>query len=123
MSFAEPSAFVFRLLLLAMAAYPAVPQQQSVASVKALRHFELASIKPSKPGAVVQDARVSFPPGRFEALNVTLYDVLQTLFGFSGSVQGGPKWAESDRYDIVAKADGESAPGERQQMVMALLED
>ncbi len=123
MNFRPPPAFAFRLLLLALAAYPAVPQQQSPAPVNAPRHFEVASIRPSKPGAVVQDARVSFQSSRFEALNVTLNNILQTVFGYSSSVQGGPKWAETDRYDIVAKAAGEVAPRERMQMVMALLED
>jgi hypothetical protein len=37
------------------------------------RQYEVASIKPS---AVVQDVRLNFDRGRFEALNVTLNDVL-----------------------------------------------
>jgi hypothetical protein len=106
----------FPLLLLAIAAHPAAHpatvQPQTQASLNAPRQFEVASIKPSKPGAAVQDARLNFVGGRFEALNVTLNDVLYSFCGFSGKVQGGPKWTESDRYDILAKFDGAIEPGE-----------
>jgi uncharacterized protein (TIGR03435 family) len=117
------SAWPARLLLLAVAALPAASQPQAQASLNAPRQFEVASVKPSKPGAAVQDARISFPPNRFEAVSVTLNDILLSMSGFSGKVQGGPKWTESERYDIVAKADGNIAPGQRNQIVMELLED
>jgi uncharacterized protein (TIGR03435 family) len=65
--------------------------------------------------------RINLPPGRIEALNITLYELLSYLF--TGHVKGGPKWAESDRYDIVGKADGEIKPSERGPMLRALLED
>jgi uncharacterized protein (TIGR03435 family) len=86
-------------------------------------HFEAVSIKPSKPGAVVQDMRINMPPGRMEAMNITVTELLAALSGFSGKVEGGPKWAESDRYDIIAKADGEFAPADANAMVMELLKD
>jgi uncharacterized protein (TIGR03435 family) len=124
MNFAASPARIFRrLLLLAATALPAASQPQTQASPNTRRQFEVASIKPSKPGAVVQDARISFPPGRFEAVNVTLNDILQMMSHFSGKVQGGPRWTESERYDIVAKTDGDIDPGQRGQIVMALLED
>jgi uncharacterized protein (TIGR03435 family) len=86
------------------------------------RPFEVASIKPSKPGAVMQDMRIAFPPGRMEAVNVTLNELLLSFSGFSGHVKGGPKWVDQDRYDIVAKADGEIMPDERGPMLTGLLE-
>ena len=58
-----------------------------------------------------------------EALNITLSEILLSFSGFTGIVRGGPKWAEADRYDISAKADGEIAPADRGPMVMAFLED
>lgn len=86
--------------------------------------FEVASIKPSSPNAVIQDARVSFQPGgRFEAANMTLKELLLSMAGFSGEVRGGPKWVESTRYTIVAKSDRDIALRERNDAVMALLED
>jgi uncharacterized protein (TIGR03435 family) len=120
---AWPTGAFRRLLLLAVVALPTASQPQTQAPLNVLRQFEVASIKLSKPGAVVQDARIAFPPSRFEAVNVTLNDILASMSGFMGKVQGGPKWTESERYDIVAKADGYFAPGQRNQMVMALLED
>ena len=83
--------------------------------------FDVASIKPSQPGASPQNASVAFPPGGFRALNMTLADLLYLLNGYTGRVDGGPEWTHSDRYDIVAKSDG-VVPGDmRQQAVMALL--
>jgi bla regulator protein blaR1 len=101
----------------------AAQNQTPVPVLNAHPHFEVASIKPSKTGAVMQDMRIAVPPSRFEAQNITLTELLASLSGFSGKVQGGPKWAESDRYDIVAKAEGEISPSERGQMIMTLLED
>jgi uncharacterized protein (TIGR03435 family) len=105
------------LLFLLVAALTPASQAQDV------RQFEAVSIKPSKPGAVIQDMRITLPPGRIEAVNITLNELLSSLTGFSGRVEGGPKWAESERYDIVAKANGEIAPSERNSMVIAMLED
>jgi hypothetical protein len=85
------------LLLLAIAAHTAALRAQTQASVNPTGRLEVASIKPSKPGAVVQDARLSFPPGRFEAINVTLNDLLYSLNGFTGRVEG----ARSGRNRIV----------------------
>jgi uncharacterized protein (TIGR03435 family) len=58
-----------------------------------------------------------------EAVNITLSEILLSFSGFAGIVRGGPKWSESDRYDISAKADGEIMPADRGPMTMALLED
>jgi uncharacterized protein (TIGR03435 family) len=87
------------------------------------RLFEVASIKLSRPRAVIQDMRITFPPSRMEAVNVTLSELLASFSGFQGKVEGGPKWAASDRYDISAKADGEITLLERGPMVLALLEE
>jgi uncharacterized protein (TIGR03435 family) len=110
-------------LVLVVMARVAVTQPQTQAEVKPAGRIEVSSIKPSKPGAVVQDARASFSPGRFEALNITLSEVLDAWSNYTGRVEGGPKWAQSDRYDIVAKSDGVIAPMERRQAVLALLQE
>jgi uncharacterized protein (TIGR03435 family) len=87
------------------------------------RQFDVVSIKPSKPDATMQDMRITFPPGRMEAVNITLSELLLSFSGFSGKVEGGPKWVTSERYDVIAKADGEIKGDERGPMLMALLED
>jgi uncharacterized protein (TIGR03435 family) len=90
--------------------------------------FEVASIKPNKSG----DGRVMLgfqPGGRFTATGVTLkmligqaYGVDQPLAPFQ--IVGGPDWIDRDRFDIVAKAEGDVAPGPNgpiPMMVRALL--
>ncbi len=87
------------------------------------RTFDVVSIKPARPDAAAQDMRINFPPGRMEALNITLSELLLSFSGFSGKVEGGPKWVTSQCFNIVAKAEGEISADERGPMVSALLED
>jgi len=82
--------------------------------------FEVASIKLSRPDATMADMRVAFPKARMEAVNITVKDLLLALSGFSGKVEGGPKWVDSDRYDISAKADRDFTGAERAQLIMGL---
>lgn len=109
----------FAVLWLLAAVVPAPSQTNASSS----RRFEVVSIKRSRPGATIQDMRIIFPPGRMEAVNITLNELLSSFSGFSGKVEGGPKWAESDRYDVIAKADGEFTSSDRGPMLTALLED
>src|SRR5690349_13814197 len=99
----------------------------SVASLHAQKDaFETASVKPSTPEETRRGAR-RLPGGRLEVYNMTLRqltriayesDTLQTPDQFVG----GPAWAETDRFNIVAKAEGDL--GNRvQAMLQSLLED
>jgi uncharacterized protein (TIGR03435 family) len=108
-------------LFLLVTAIPA-PSQKAEGNLSP-RRFDVVSIKRSGPDAVIQDMRITLPPGRIEALNITLSEMLLSFSGFSGKVEGGPKWVESERYDVIAKADGEITTAERGPMLMALLED
>jgi uncharacterized protein (TIGR03435 family) len=77
--------------------------------------FEAATVKPNKagPGAV----RLLFQPGgRFVATNVTLKMLIGAAYGTpqpipDSQLSGGPKWLDTDRFDVVAKAAGDPAPG------------
>src|SRR5512144_2779244 len=77
--------------------------------------FEVASVKPNKSG----DNRISIgmqPGGRFNATGVTLRMLVGIAYGTpqplpNSQIIGGPKWIESDRFDIVAKAEGDVVPG------------
>jgi len=113
----------FRLLALLALAHSATSQAPIQISPGTPREFDVASIRPSKPNAVAKDARMAFRTGRFEALNVTLHQLVDYISGFSGNVRGGPKWAELDRYDVVAKVEADVEPNERLRMVRALLEE
>jgi len=67
--------------------------------------FEAASVKQNKAGG-----------GRFRATNVSLKMLIGVAYGTPQplpdfQLAGGPKWLDSDRFDIVAKASGDPQPG------------
>jgi uncharacterized protein (TIGR03435 family) len=107
--------------------------------------FEAASIKPTKPGD--PNSKFQLTRGRLEVENIplrTLIGISRNLFppagvrqGFVGSdsernferdiIVGGPKWLDSDCFDIVAKTDDatlyspEQIPDHMATMLRALL--
>ena len=94
------------------------------------REFEVASIRPNNSGPPrVYGNRFTYSPsGRFTATNVTLVDVIVSGVYKTRRIQmrGGPGWIDSDRFDIVAKADtagGTITQEEWDLMIQALLED
>ena len=86
--------------------------------------FEVATIKPSAPGA----GRTSFAAkGRhFSANNATLVDLVEYAYGLhEQQILGAPDWAKQVRYDIAAEPDTEGQPSDeqRQHMYQKLLAD
>jgi len=83
--------------------------------------FEVASVKPNKGG----DQRVMLglqPGGRFTATNVPLRLLIRNAYRLQDfQVIGGPSWLSSDRFDIVAKAEGDPPQEQVQLMTQALL--
>jgi uncharacterized protein (TIGR03435 family) len=96
--------------------------------------FEVASIKPNKSG----DGRVMIggAPGsdRYTATNVTVRQLLQISYQIQPfQIEGGPKWLDTDHFDIVAKAPAQlqallgrgqapgTGPGPMQLMMRSLL--
>ena len=77
--------------------------------------FEAASVKPNKSG----DGRIALffqPGGRFVATGVTLKMLIGAAYGTPAPLPdyqliGGPDWIGSDRFDIIAKAEGDPQPG------------
>jgi uncharacterized protein (TIGR03435 family) len=69
--------------------------------------FEVASVRPSKPGAE-EDVGEFFSGGRYEAHGVPLFFMLTQAWDYRvpGDITGLPKWLtrDSPRFDIVAKA-------------------
>lgn len=84
--------------------------------------FEVAEVKPGKPDS---PSRADFSAsGRIEIVNWTLKDLMTYAWDLNDdSIADVPKWMETDRYDIIAKA----APGTLQDdlfpMLKALLMD
>jgi uncharacterized protein (TIGR03435 family) len=68
--------------------------------------FEVASVKPSIKGAP-EGGRV-LPGGRIEMLGNTMKDFIKFAWNIDDrdddALSGGPKWLDSDRFDIIAKA-------------------
>ena len=101
----------FALWLLALA-----PGAQSPA-------FEVASVKPNKSGDV-QALMYPQPGGHFTATNVTLRALIIGAHDLQDSqLSGGPDWLDRDRFDIVAKAEGDPSPNQFIAMLQTLLSD
>lgn len=118
------SRFPFRLMSVLLASLGLHAQGQAAA------RFEVATIRldPDCSGGT----REQQSPGRFGVLCVSLRDVIRVAYGSVEGpppgrlpeVLGGPRWIDSDRYDIVATAPDN--PGLDQMygpMTRTLLED
>ncbi|HEV1286066.1 MAG TPA: TIGR03435 family protein [Bryobacteraceae bacterium] len=81
--------------------------------------FEVASIKPSAPGQRGFSI-VPSPGGRLTMKNCTLKRLLAAAYHVQDfQVSGGPKWMDSDPWDIVAKAEG--SPNLTEHQLLELL--
>jgi len=84
--------------------------------------FEVASIKPS-PQVRMWSGFQPQPGGRFEAhatvkaMVAWAYDIREFY------VMGGPAWAGSDEFTIIAKADAAATPARMRQMLQTLLSE
>ena len=89
------------------------------------RTFDVASIKPNKSGS----NRVNLNPlpgGRFTAVNVSVMDLVAAAYGSGvpfprSGILNAPAWMSRDRFDIVAKADGNPTLDEVARMLRPLL--
>jgi uncharacterized protein (TIGR03435 family) len=79
--------------------------------------FEVATIKPSVPGATSRS--FSLRTRRFAAKNSTLADLFKFAYKVrSRQIEGAPAWFEETRFDIAAEPDAEGQPSEDQYRVM-----
>lgn len=73
--------------------------------------FEAATVRENKSAETRMHIEVQ-PGGRFNAINMTLWQILSIAYPVDGrfrdeiQLTGGPAWIKSDRFDIVAKAEG-----------------
>jgi len=86
----------------------AAAQEPSPASLPTV--FEAASVKPNKsgePGVMIRRQ----PGGRFDAVNVPARFLLTFAYQLQPfQLVGGPGWLQNDRFDIIAKMDGDPPP-------------
>lgn len=105
--------------------------------------FELASIRPSRPGDGSQPMVLDISKGRFRATKISVTVLMRfafdeqlpteensrafALFGGAGSLQifGGPDWIRTERFDVEAVATPNQTPSQRQfqRMMQSLLEE
>ena len=97
-SFAQTSASAATALALAAAPVVATPLA-----------FEVTIVKPNKSGS--SSSHSKFENGRFTASNILLKNLIQySAYGVpEPRILGGPKWLNTERFDIEAKIDSSTA--------------
>jgi uncharacterized protein (TIGR03435 family) len=86
--------------------------------------FEVADLKPSDPASPEHQKGRMLPGGRIEAPSVTLKSLIALAYGVEENrISGGPKWADTARYDLVAKAPEKADLSAIREMVQTLLTD
>jgi uncharacterized protein (TIGR03435 family) len=101
----SPAAAVFILGLMAIPAGQAQSQPETASSPA----FDTASIKPAPADA--RGYSIQPLPGRLHASNSTLKQLIGAAWQiYDFQISGGPKWIDSDKYDIEAKAPEGSRP-------------
>jgi uncharacterized protein (TIGR03435 family) len=105
-------------------AIPQPPPDLKPMAADADPSFEVASIKPSKPGA---QGRGFHEEGRqITTVNTSLNDLIQWAYlVHPRQVSGGPAWMETERYDILAEPHEEGHPNLQQwkSMMQKMLAD
>jgi uncharacterized protein (TIGR03435 family) len=85
--------------------------------------FEVASVKPNRSDAMF--IGIHFPGvGQFKITNMPLREMVRFAYQVQPQqIEGGPDWAASDRFDIIAKAEGKPTMSQIQAMMRTLLAD
>ena len=83
--------------------------------------FEVASIKPNKSGSGMIGIR--FPGvGQFSVINMPLREMIRFAYQVQLlQIEGGPDWVNSDRFDIIAKAEARPTMSQVNAMLRSLL--
>ena len=102
---------------------PLIAQSVQRPPAGAALRFEVASIKRNNG-----DARKAYvlqrflPGGGFEGLNVTLGSVIRLAYGLQDfQTVGGPKWVDSDRFDIQVRGPQGAVESEAPRRLQSLL--
>jgi uncharacterized protein (TIGR03435 family) len=85
--------------------------------------FEVATIKRTVSTSDNSFVRVQ-PGGRLSVGNNSLWNIIRNAYRVQGfQIVGGPDWINSERWEIVAKAEGDPAPEQLLVMLQNLLAD
>lgn len=104
---------------------PDPPAKVKAMASNAPMAFEVATIKPSKPGAQGKGITMR-GPRQFATFNTSLNDLITFAYGVHvKQITGGPAWLDSDFYDISAEPEAEGTPNRKQleAMLQKLLTD
>ena len=95
----------------------------TVASAQTSPTFEVASIHPNPSGST--DSIVNFPEtGHLRVTNATLKSLIRAAWNIQNDqISGGPKWLDTDRYDIEARTSGPITEDQDQPLLQSLLAD
>jgi len=102
----------------------AIPEPPKPMAADANPGFEVATIKPSKPGA--QGKGFGYRANQFVTFNTNMNDLVAFAYGLhSKQIVGAPAWFGTDLFDIAGKPDVEGQPSLHQMelMVAKLLPD
>jgi uncharacterized protein (TIGR03435 family) len=85
--------------------------------------FEAASIRRNVSGSDQASVRAQ-PGGRMSVTNNSLRNIVRNAYNVQNfQIAGGPDWFDTDRWDIVAKAEGDATPPQLITMLRNLLAD
>jgi len=86
------------------------------------QEFEVATIKPGDPE--IHGTSIFTPPGRLVMKNITLREAVRTAYHLNEpELFGGPKWIDSEHFDIDGKAASIVLWDQIMQMLQSLLAD
>jgi uncharacterized protein (TIGR03435 family) len=100
---------------------PALALSLIAAPVAQQPEFEVASVKPTKEDHGFMGMR--FPGvGQFSINNMPLREMVRFAYQLQPmQIDGGPDWAQSQRFDIIAKAEGKPTMSQIHAMLRTLL--
>jgi uncharacterized protein (TIGR03435 family) len=104
------------LLLACPAAFSAVSAQQPT--------FAVATIRPSSEAVQFEhDGKTETTPGTLRMRDVSVQTCIKWAYGVQDSQISGPEWLDSEKFDIVAKADDPATEDQMKLMLQTLLAD
>jgi len=105
--------------LIAVLGVVQVPQPQTPQSANST--FEVAAIKVNKSGERAGSMRF-LPSGQVTVTNMTLGALIRLVYQVEPfQLSGGPGWLDSEHYDILAKAEANTAPPQIMGLMRSLL--
>src|SRR5580658_4803312 len=89
----------------------------------AAQSFDAASVKPADPEHI--GLQIYSPnPGSFRAMAADIKHLIAFAYSVRDiQISGGPRWADTDLFDIEAKAPGPATTADLRLMVQSLLAD